>query len=758
VSLKAPIYLAQRLLLFSARNNAMLTLAPKAPPQSDHRVGEILARGLAHHQAGHLAEAEVCYREVLRIEPDHAEALHLLGVLAQQNGDYAQSERLIRSAIARNTRSADHHNNLGNTYRLQGDLARAVSSYREAIAIDASHIEALHSLANSLADRGDFAEAESCFRDLLRLQPDFTDAHYNLGNAKLNQGNAAVAIECYRRAIDLQPGWAAYHFNLAHALQRLGRLAEAADTYRQVVAIAPDDFEATYNLGIVLHELKEFAQAADAFRQALVLKPDLPQAMSNLAAALQGLDDYSGAADLLRRAIALNPDFAEAHGNWGGHLWRQGDLDGAKKSCLRAIELNPNLPGAHGNLGHLLFDQGDYRGALDSYDHSLALKPDAIHSANSAAVANAKTKSRPWQRVDLLNAFDACHRTGHDFATAEYRRALATKSNCVELLYYVGLLHLLHGDFAAGWHNYEYRWQTKMLRNARRDFSQPQWLGQPIAGARILLHAEQGLGDTLQFIRYVPMVAARGAKIILEVPSELRRLVETTLGSIAQVITRGSHLPDFDWQSPLLSLPFVFQTAQTSIPASIPYLQTDPQLARSFAQHFGAPANIELRVGLVWSGSPRHTRDPQRSIPLAQLCALTEISDTTFYSLQKGPAAKDLLNMPIDMNLVDLSGYLNDFADTAAALAHLDLVITVDTAVAHLAGALGKRVWILLTRNPDWRWLLDREDSPWYPTARLFRQHVAGDWSSVIDRVHTELHQLISAKPKNSASHRTLHN
>ncbi len=308
---------------------------------------------------------------------------------------------------------------------------------------------------------------------------------------------------------------------------------------------------------------------------------------------------------------------------------------------------------------------------------------------------------------------------------------------------------MLHGDFAAGWHNYEYRWQTKMLRNARRNFSQPQWLGQPITGARILLHAEQGLGDTLQFLRYVPMVVARGAKVILEVPSELRRLIENarliTSGGSVQIVTRGSRLPDFEWQSPLMSLPLVFQTDLASIPASIPYLRADSQLTREFAQHFASPANTGLRVGLVWSGSPRHTRDPQRSIPLAQLCTLTEIPGTTFYSLQKGPAAKELLDMPIDMNLVDLSGYLNDFADTAAAVANLDLLVTVDTAVAHLAGALGKPVWLLLTRNPDWRWLLEREDSPWYPTARLFRQSVAGDWASVIERVHYELQRLVSA-------------
>jgi tetratricopeptide (TPR) repeat protein len=753
------------LLLSLLHDDAMLTLTPKsAPTQDAGRIAEAIARGLAHHQSGNLAEAEACYRGVLELQPNHPEALHLLGVVAQQNGDYIQAEKLILAAITRNPRAADYHNNLGNTYRLQGKLANAISSYRNAVALDATHIDALHSLANSLSDSGDLTEAETCFLELLRLKPNHADALYNLGNTKLNQGNPAAAVERYRQAIQLKCGCAAYHYNLAHALQRLARHAEAADEYRQTLRIAPDDFEATYNLGIVLHELKEFAHAAEAFRRALALKPDLPEAISNLAAALQGLDDYDGAAELLRRAIALNPNFAEAHGNWGGHLWRQGNLPGAKKSCLRAIELNANLPGAYGNLGHVLFDQGDYRGALDCYDQALALKPDAVRAEIAAPADAAAPANRPWQRSDLIRAFDDCHRAGSEFATAEYRRALASKSNCIELLYYVGLLHLLHGDFAAGWHNYEYRWQTKMLRNARRDFSQPQWLGQQIDGARILLHSEQGLGDALQFIRYVPMVAARGAKVILEVPSELRRLVERAFSAAVQVVTRGSRLPDFEWHSPLMSLPLVFRTDLASIPAPIPYLQADPQRTGEFAQHLALSSATGLRVGLVWSGSPLHTRDRQRSIPLAQLRALTEIPGVTFYSLQKGPATKDLLDMPIDMNLVDLSGHLNDFGDTAAALANLDLVVTVDTAVAHLAGALGKPVWILLTHNPDWRWLLDRTDSPWYPTARLFRQHAAGDWSSALERVHGELSRLVAnsrtsrTTPQNLVEHLPQHN
>ncbi len=242
---------------------------------------------------------------------------------------------------------------------------------------------------------------------------------------------------------------------------------------------------------------------------------------------------------------------------------------------------------------------------------SLALKPDVINPQCNVSAIDRTIANRAWQRGDLLNAFDACRRADINFATAEYCRALATKSNCVELLYYVGLLHLLHGDFAAGWHNYECRWQTKMLRNARRNFPQPQWLGESIDGARILLHAEQGLGDTLQFVRYVPMVAARGAKVILEVPAELRRLIESTMSAGAvQIVTRGSSLPDFDWQSPLLSLPLVFHTDLTSIPAPIPYLHAEPQLTREFAQHFASHStkqSLARRPRLVGQPAP-HAR------------------------------------------------------------------------------------------------------------------------------------------------------
>jgi tetratricopeptide (TPR) repeat protein len=712
----------------------MLSLTLKPSACAPEKIAASLSLGLQHHQAGRLAEAEACYREILELEPQHAGALHLLGVIAQQAGHYDLAIQLIRSAIQRHPPCADFHNNLANTYRLHNDLPSAVASYRDALSLDPTHIDALHSLANALAEQAEFAAAEACFRRVLFLQPSHAPALYNLGNTKIKQSDLPAAIRYYRQALALNPDCSEYHFNLAHALQENGGLVEAAGAYKRSLALAPDDPEANYNLGVVLHLLSELPEAARAFRRAIALKPDYAEALCNLAAVLQGLDDFSTADELLRRAIALNPNLAEAHSNLGGNLWRQGDLSAGLESCHCAIALNPSLPEAHTNLAHILADQGDRAGELDSYDHALALKADALSREAAAGT---------WKRGDLLKAFES------ESASARYEQALQSKTNSFEIIHYVGLAHLLRGDFATGWQNYECRWHTRNLRRAVRNLPQPLWRGEPLGGARILLHAEQGMGDTMQFARYVPLVAARNATVILEVQPELLALFAGMKGAW-QVIGRGDSLPEFAWHSPLLSLPRAFGTELATIPANIPYLRSNPSAVQEWSQHLQGDG---LRVGLVWSGNPLHVRDPQRSVPLDQLRALLAVNGTTFYSLQKGSAASQLLALPIETNLIDLGPRLEDFADTAAALCNLDLVISVDTAVAHLAGALGKPVWVLLTHAPDWRWLLDRDDSPWYPTARLFRQPAPGDWRSVIDRVANELQQLAFTLPGRTTSH-----
>jgi hypothetical protein len=297
---------------------------------------------------------------------------------------------------------------------------------------------------------------------------------------------------------------------------------------------------------------------------------------------------------------------------------------------------------------------------------------------------------------------------------------------------------LLKGDFERGLLHHEWRWHVRDLRMGGRRMEKPAWRGEPLNGARILLHAEQGSGDTLQFLRYAPLVAARGGRVTIEVAAELKRLAMSLKG-VEQVIGLGEALPAFDQHCPLLSLPLAFGTTMATIPGEIPYLAAPEPLLAEWRARLAASA--APRVGLIWAGRPEHRRDRDRSIALAALAPLAD-TGATFYSLQKGPAAAQAKGPPAGMVLHDLGAALGDFADTAAAMSALDLVITVDTSPAHLAGAIGKPVWLLLTHAPDWRWFLEREDSPWYPTARLFRQTTRGDWAPVIARVAAELRRL----------------
>ena len=640
-----------------------------------------LQDGLSHHQAGRLSQARTCYCEILQTKPQHPDALHLLGVIAQQIGKYEAAVQLISAAIRYNPQAACYHTNLGNTYRRQGDLAAAIASYRQALALDPSDGDTQHSLATLLAEQGELQEAMECYERVLALQPNLADAHYNLGNVKCRQGDFTSAADCYRRAIALRPECTEYHHNLATALQEQGALPAAADSYRAVLALDPGNAETHYSLGVTLHRMGDLPEAARSYARAIELKPSLAEAYANLGALCLGLGDQATAARLQHCALAHKPEMAVAHVNLGVALSKQNDDAGALDCFRQAVACEPDYALAHCNVGFALEQQGNLAGAQEYYRRALEQQPD--------------------------------------FDTARF---------------YLAITHLLQGDFAAGWEAYEARWGTQQLSHTRRDFSQPLWRGEPLKGARILLHAEQGLGDTMQFVRYVPLVAARGGQVLLEVQPGLRRLLDGIPGA-EQVLARGEALPEFSWQCPLLSLPLAFGTNVTNIPASIPYLHPDKRDAAKWAQRLQSEG---LRVGLVWGGSPTHVRERQRSIPLEKLALLLQVEGTTFYSLQKGPAAAQIRDLP-GIELIDLDSQQKDFADTAAIVANLDLVISIDTSVAHLAGAMGKPVWILLHSLPDWRWLLGRDDSPWYPTARLFRQTEAHDWTPVLDRVRREL-------------------
>jgi Flp pilus assembly protein TadD len=460
------------------------------------------------------------------------------------------------------------------------------------------------------------------------------------------------------------------------SLARQGRTAEALEAFKTAIALQPNFAEAHYNLGKALKDSGKLPDSADSFRQAVQLAPNSGAAWQNLGNVLQELKQPDQAIDAYRHVLSLEPD----------------------------------NPGAHGMLARLLHQTGQIEAALPHFRALALLVPNNPEPPHALGVA--------------------LHDLGRlDEAAAAYRAALALEPNHSHASYALGLIHLAQGDFETGWKLYESRRRVSGPR-AVRDFPQPTWDGSPLKGQTILLHAEQGLGDSLQFIRYAPLVTARGGRVLLQCPAPLVRLLQNQL-TIQQIVPDGAPLPPFNLHCPLLSLPAVFQTTLQSIPATVPYLTPDPADIAHWRSRLDPLTGSRKKIGLVWSGSPGHRNDTNRSIPPDALSNLANLPNIALISLQRnGPPSETL-----KQSLIDFTPALTDLAQTAALIANVDLVISVDTAVAHLAGALAKPTWLLLPYAPDWRWLLDRDDSPWYATLRLFRQPAPGNWTEPLSRI-----------------------
>lgn len=463
-----------------------------------------------------------------------------------------------------------------------------------------------------------------------------------------------------------------------------GNFGLASEIYREILIGHPEHFHAIFLLGTLNLQQGNNDMAIVLLKKALELKPDYAMAHCNIGTALKELGKLDEAVASCRHATALKPDYPDAHNNLGIVLKKQGKIDEAIESYNRAIALNPNYAVAYSNLGFALQEGGKLDEAMAAYRHAIGLEPDL-----GDAHMNMST------------------------------------------------LLLLTENFIDGWREYEWRFRTKDSNS--RTFQQPRWDGPPLNGQSILVHTEQGFGDTIQFVRYLPAVQALGGHVIFECQKELYRLLRDCKG-IDEVIERiPDHGPSvkYDVHIPLLSLPGIFRTTQDNIPSKIPYISADSKLVAQWRTRLAH--DEEYKVGIVWAGSPRHKKDSRRSCSLADFAPLAEVPGLVFYSLQKGPTSKEALKPPPGMNVINLQNELNDFTDTAAAITNLDLVISVDTAAVHLAGAIGKPVWALLHFAPDWRWLLKRDDSPWYPNLRLFRQTKRDDWSIVFKKIKNAL-------------------
>jgi len=565
----------------------------------------------------------------------------------------------------------------GLKHHQEGRLELAEACYRKILKVDPTSSEA-RQLARILE-----AKEGSSQDSIPPLRATLADDIITLNNraaAYFGEGKIQLAIDCLRRVVELRPESAQAHQHLGEAQERSGDLQSAASSYQRALALQPDSPELHCHLARVLFQSGALQPAVELYQRALVLDPKRYDIYNDLGLVLTKLGNYGAAVEAFRRSLRLNPRSAKTLAGIGYHFECKGDLISAADAYRDAIKTEPGLLAAYLDLGFVLYGLGELAEATDCFERLRALQPDSAE-----ATAN------------------------------------------------LGLIHLLHGDLLTGWPEYEFR--RKVGVGDDRRLTQRQWKGESLRGERILLYAEQGFGDTLQFVRYAPLVAARGGEVVLEVLPPLHRLLSGIEG-VSQVVSRGEALPEFTLQCPLPSLPLAFGTEINTIPARVPYVHPDPAQGEAWQQRLDGNTR---RIGLVWTGNPSMERNRIRSIPLELLGPLMKVPATTFYSLQLGPGSEQVKYLPPDMSLIDLAPELKDFADTAAIVACLDLVISVDTSVAHLAGAMGKPVWVLLNKGCDWRWFLNREDSPWYPTARLFRQTTAGGWQEVVNLVERAL-------------------
>ncbi len=564
-----------------------------------------------------------------------------------------------------------------------GDWRQAEGLCRRAVEIDPLSAAAWQALAAALQGQGRKGEALDALRKAVSLRPDDAELLAHLGVALAEAGQLEPAVAQLRRALQLRPDLAPAHNNLGIALAQMGRAEEGARSLAEAVRLKPDYPEAHFNLGNVRRDLGRKEEAIEHYRRAIALRPGYGAAYSNLGLALTELGKHAEAAVYLRHALHLDAKNKDAHNNLGLALAGQGYFGQAEECYHEALRLDPAFTEAHVNLGSAYKEQQRLDEALACYELALLYQPQS--------------------------------------ASAQYNRSLTL---------------LQAGDYERGWPAYEWRWRRPSM--PPRPFGQPRWDGSALDGKTILLWCEQGLGDAIQFVRYASLVKEKGGTVILECPRVLGELF-TTCPGVDRVLAEGEALPEFHVQVPLLSLPAVFGTKPDSVPATMPYLKADPELVDPWRRRLGDG----FRVGLVWQGNPRHPWDRWRSVPLGQLAPLAEVQGVRLLSLQHGAGAEQARSARLGFEVDGVAAGL-PFPDLAAVMKGLDLVVSVDSAAAHLAGALGVPVWLLVAAVSDWRWMVGREDTPWYPTMRLFRQGRLGDWSEVVRRVAGMLRRVVA--------------
>lgn len=652
---------------------------------NENQRSQQLRMAMEHHRRGMLAEAEEIYDRALEFDAANVDALHLLGVLHSQSGRLVSGERLIRRAIELKSDVADFYGNLGSALLAQGRLEDSAASFQRAVELRPAYVDALFGLGTTARRQGRLEQAEQYFRRAIQVSPNHVESCNSLGVVLDQAGKAADAIEYLNRAIEIQPRHADAHNNLGNIFNRQGKYDAAVAHLRAAIEFRPDFAEAHSNLGIALLKQGRNEEAVESFGRAIEANPSYARAVCNMGSALAELGRGDEAISYYRKAAEIDPSNPEFRSNLGVALGLQGDLGEAIRECRQTLEMCPANPIVWHNYGFMLHSQGCTAEAVGCYRQSMYLDPD-----------------EPKTHLNLG----------------------------------VALLRL--GDFRHGWPEYEWRFRVpEFVAKHQVKVPGPQWQGEDIRGRTVLVQFEQGMGDLLQSVRFIRLLADRCESVLVASHPSLKTLLSRVPG-VARVYAEGEATAPFHTHVYAMSLAGLFQATADTVGSLVPYLTADRALADVWAARLAGPRG-ELKVGLVWAGNASYSNDRARSIALSTYAPLAGVKGVTFYSLQKGPSARQADNPPPGMKLVDLSAELSDFSQTAAIIANLDIVITVDTAVGHLAGAMGKPVWVLLPYSADWRWLLHRTDSPWYPSMRLFRQTHPGAWEPVLHEVTRQL-------------------
>jgi tetratricopeptide (TPR) repeat protein len=633
----------------------------------------------------------------------------------------------LREDTARNHVAPAGPGEMGIAALRAGDLEAARDHLQEALRLQPGAVDLLHHLGLVWHRQKKPAEASHCWQQVLASQADLPDTWLCLGHAKRDMGKLEEAAAHYREVVRLRRAAPEGHFYLGGALRHLGHLADAAAAYEECLRLKHDHVEAHHDLGLALSALGKRPEAEASYRQALRHDPTHASALNNLGVLLENRGQLQEAIACLQKSLEHRPESPEAHSNLGVALVRLGKQEEALASYQQALRLRPDFADAHNNLGNVLRDQGRIEEAVGHFEEALRIKANYAEAHNNLGIA----RSQQGNIHEAVAGYERALRLKPDYPDARWNRALAW---------------LAAGDFEKGWPEYEYRWHVNSLQP--RSFKQPRWDGTNLAGQTILLYAEQGLGDTLHFIRYALLVKQRDGRVLVECQKAMTEVLAGCPG-IDELIPQGATLPEFDVQAPLMSLPELFHTRLETIPVTIPYLFPNPGLLkhwRAALQHLTG-----FKVGIAWQGSKGFKHDRHRSMPLTHFAPLARVPGVRLISLQKGAGTEQLDDGTCDFRVQDLGRYADArglFTDTAAIMKQLDLVISSDTAIAHLAGALGVPVWTALPFAPDWRWLREREDSPWYPTMRLFRQKERGNWDEVFGRMAAELAKRVPAAAK----------